>query len=214
MHLASRLTPETVLYTLDLFGTAVFAVSGALAAGQRNMDLFGALVIAAVTAVGGGTVRDVILDRHPVFWIQDLRYLGVIAGAGAATFVYTSLFRPPRLALEVADAFGLAVFAVVGARVTLDVGAPPMVVVIMSVTTATVGGMVRDVLCDETPLILKKEIYATAALAGGALYLGLRALGLPESAVAGATIAAVAAVRLAALRWELHLPSFRVRPPQ
>lgn len=204
------ISPESILYVLDLWGTAVFAVSGALAAGRRRMDLFGALVIAAVTAVGGGTVRDLILDRHPVFWIQDLRYLAVIAGAGGLTFAYTSVFCPPRQSLEVADAFGLAVFTVVGARVALDVGTPPVVVVIMSATTATVGGMVRDVLCDETPLILREEIYATAALAGGALYLGLRALDLPEAAVAGVTIAAVSGVRLAALWRELHLPSFRV----
>ena len=203
-------SPETILYVLDLFGTAVFAVSGALAAGRRRMDLFGALVIAAVTAVGGGTVRDLILDRHPVFWIQDLRYLAVIAGAGGLTFAYTSFFRPPRQSLEVADAFGLAVFSVVGARVALDAGAPPVVVVIMSAVTATVGGMVRDVLCDETPLILREEIYATAALAGGTLYLGLRALVLPEAAIAGLTIGAVSAVRLAALQWGVHLPSFQV----
>ncbi len=204
------IAPDTILYVLDLFGTAVFAVSGALAAGRRRMDLFGALVIAAVTAIGGGTVRDLILDRHPVFWIQDLRYLAVIAGAGGLTFAYISVFRPPRQSLEVADAFGLAVFSVVGARVALGVGAPPVVVVIMSAVTATVGGMVRDVLCGETPLILREEIYATAALAGGILYLGLRVTALPEAAVAGLTIVAVSAVRLAALRWELHLPSFRV----
>lgn len=203
-------SPDTILYVLDLFGTAVFAVSGALAAGRRRMDLFGALVIAAVTAIGGGTVRDLILDRHPVFWIRDLRYLAVIAGAGSLTFAYTSVLRPPRQSLEVADAFGLAVFSVVGARVTLAVGAPSVVVVIMSAITATVGGMVRDVLCGETPLILREEIYATAALAGGVLYLGLRITALPEAAVAGLTIVAVSAVRLAALRWELHLPSFQV----
>ncbi|PSQ90813.1 MAG: hypothetical protein BRD30_04150 [Bacteroidetes bacterium QH_2_63_10] len=203
-------SPEAVLYILDLFGTAVFAVSGALAAGKRRMDLFGALVIAAVTAVGGGTVRDLILDRHPVFWIRDLRYLAVIIGAGSFTFAYTSVFRPPRQSLEVADAFGLAVFSVVGARATLATGAPPVIVVIMSATTAAVGGMVRDVLCNETPLILREEIYATAALMGGVLYLGLRAFALPEAAVAGFTIGGVALLRLGALRWGLHLPSFRV----
>ena len=203
-------SPETILYVLDLFGTAVFAVSGALAAGRRRMDLFGALVIAAVTAVGGGTMRDLLLDRHPVFWMEDLRYLAVIAGAGGLTFLYTSVFRPPRQSLEVADAFGLAVFSVVGARVALDVGAPPVVIIIMSAATATVGGMVRDVLCDETPLILRKEIYATAALAGGALYLGLRALALEEAVMMGVPIVTVAALRLAALRWEVHLPSFQV----
>jgi uncharacterized membrane protein YeiH len=204
------LQPDIILYVLDLFGTAVFAVSGALAAGRRRMDWFGALVIAAVTAIGGGTVRDLILDRHPVFWIQDLRYLGVIGAAGGLTFAYTSVFRAPRQSLEVADAFGLAVFSVVGAKVTLAAGAPPVIVVIMSAVTATVGGMVRDVLCDETPLILRKEIYATAALAGGVLYLGLRLADAGDAVAAAATIAVVSALRLTALRWELHLPSFRV----
>jgi len=207
-------SPEFVLYVLDLFGTAVFAVSGALAAGRRHMDLFGALVIAAVTAIGGGTVRDLILDRHPVFWIRDLRYLAVIAGAGGLTFAYTSVFRPPRQSLEAADAFGLAVFSVVGARVALDAGTPLVIVVLMSAITATVGGMVRDVLCGETPLILQEEIYATAALGGGALYLGLRASALPDAAVMALTITAVAGVRLAALQWKLHLPSFRIDEAQ
>jgi len=207
-------SPEFVLYVLDLFGTAVFAVSGALAAGRRHMDLFGALVIAAVTAIGGGTVRDLILDRHPVFWIRDLRYLAVIAGAGGLTFAYTSVFRPPRQSLEAADAFGLAVFSVVGARVALDAGTPLVIVVLMSAITATVGGMVRDVLCGETPLILQEEIYATAALGGGALYLGLRASALPDAVVMALTITAVAGVRLAALQWKLHLPSFRIDEAQ
>jgi uncharacterized membrane protein YeiH len=134
----------------------------------------------------------------------------VIVGAGGLTFSYISFFRPPDRSLEVADALGLAVFTVVGARVALEVGAPPVVAVIMSATTATVGGMIRDVLCDDTPLILRKEIYATAALAGGGLLLGLRALGAPEAMVVGVTIAGVSAARLAALRWQLHLPSFQI----
>lgn len=206
-----QIDPEAALHALDLFGTAVFAVSGALAAGRRRLDLFGALVIAAVTAVGGGTIRDLILDRHPVFWIADLDYLGVIAGAGGATFLYTTFFRPPRQALEVADAFGLAVFTVVGANVALSTGAPAVVVVIMSAVTATVGGMVRDVLCGETPLILRKEIYATAALAGGVVYLVLLSnTSVSDAFASGWTILFVSLVRLAALRWEIHLPSFRV----
>ncbi len=204
------LAPDAVLYVLDLFGTAVFAISGALAAGRRRMDWFGVLVIAAVTAVGGGTVRDLLLDRHPVFWIQDLRYLGVIAGAGGLTFLYTSFFRPPRQALEVADAFGLAVFSVVGAKVAMGVGVPPIVVVMMAATTATVGGMIRDVLCDGTPLILRREIYATAALGGGTLYVLLQGTAVPDPGVAALTIAAVFTLRVAALTWSVHLPSFRV----
>lgn len=140
------------------------------------------------TGVGGGTVRDLILDRHPVFWIRDLRWLGGIAGPGGLTFAYTSLFRPPVQSLEVSDALGLAVFTVVRARVALGVEAPPVVVVSMAAITATVGGMVRDVLCGETPLILREEIYAAAALAGGVVLLILRALKVPKAAVVGITV--------------------------
>jgi len=206
-------SPGDVLYALDLFGTIVFAISGALAAGRRHMDVFGVVVIAAVTAVGGGTTRDLLLDRHPVFWIDDGLYLVVIVGAALVTFFYTRYVRPPESALLYADAFGLAVFAVVGARVALDHGAGPAIVVLMAGITATVGGMIRDVLCDETPLILRREIYATAALGGGALYLTLQSLGLGAWGAASATIVAVTLLRLAALKWTLHLPSFRIGDP-
>lgn len=204
------LSPEHVLYGLDLFGTAVFAISGALAAGRRHMDLFGMLVIAAVTAVGGGTVRDLLLNRHPVFWIADLTYLGVIAASALTTFGYTTYFRPPRNALPIADAFGLAVFTVVGAKVAMTVGAPPVIVVLMGATTGTVGGMIRDVLCDDTPLILQREIYATASLLGGTVYVLLHGTRLPDPATSAIVVGLVFGIRLAALWWHLHLPSFRV----
>lgn len=205
-------SPAATLYALDLFGTAVFAASGALAAGRRHMDLFGVLVIAAVTAVGGGTVRDLLLDRHPVFWIADLTYLGTIAGAAVATFLYTTAYRPPRSALPLADAFGLAVFTVVGAKVALAAGVHAVVVVLMGAVTGTVGGMIRDVLCDDTPLILQREIYATAALAGGAVYVLLHPTPLPDPLVSIGAVAVVFLIRVAALHWHLHLPSFRIGP--
>jgi uncharacterized membrane protein YeiH len=174
------------------------------------MDLFGMLVVAAVTAVGGGTVRDLLLDRHPVFWIADLTYLGVIATGALATFGYTAVFRPPRNALPIADAFGLAVFTVVGAKVAMTAGVPAVIVVLMGATTGTVGGMIRDVLCDDTPLILRREIYATASLLGGTAYVVLHGTRLPDAAASAAVVALVFGVRLAALRWHLHLPSFRI----
>jgi len=206
-------SPATVLYGLDLFGTAVFAISGALAAGRRHMDLFGMLVIAAVTAVGGGTVRDLLLDRHPIFWIDDLTYLATIAGAATGTFFYTTVLHPPRYALPVADAFGLAIFTVVGAKVAIGTGAHPVVVVLMGAMTGTVGGMIRDVLCGDPPLILRREIYATASLSGGAAYVGLSAV-IPNVAAMAVGAGVVFALRLAALQWGLHLPSFRIGKAQ
>lgn len=206
-------SPEDILYALDLFGTAVFAISGALAAGQRHMDLFGVLVVAAVTAVGGGTVRDLLLDRHPVFWIADLWYLSTIAAAALSTFLYTIAARPPRSALPIADAFGLAIFTVVGAKVAIGVGASTVIVVLMGAVTGTVGGIIRDVLCGDTPLILRREIYATAALGGGVVYVVLEGTSLPLPVATIGAVASVFLTRLAALRWDLHLPSFRIGEP-
>ena len=155
------------LHLMDLGGVFAFAVSGALTAGRKGMDLFGVLVVAAVTAIGGGTVRDVILDRS-VFWLTDTTYLYVIGVAAVCTFIYARYRRPPRGTLLVADAFGLAVFAVLGVRAGLGAGVSPLVAVLMGAITGVVGGAVRDVLSGETPMILRREIYATAAIAGAA----------------------------------------------
>src|SRR5918998_4959136 len=162
------------LYLMDLVGVFAFAVSGALTAGRKGMDLFGVPVVAAVSAIGGGTVRDLLLDR-PVFWLTDTTYLYVIAAAALFTLLYGRFRPPPAGALLVADAFGLSVFAVLGVRAGLEAGVPPLVAVIMGAITGVVGGAVRDVLCGETPLILRQEIYATAAIAGATTYVALNA---------------------------------------
>src|SRR3712207_1123475 len=162
------------LHLMDLVGVFAFAVSGALTAGRQGMDLFGVPVVAAVTAIGGGTVRDVLLDR-PVFWLTDTAYLYVIAAAVLCTLVYARFRRPPQGALLVADAFGLAVFAVLGVRAGLEADVPQLVAVLMGAITGVVGGAVRDVLCGEPPMILRQDIYATAAIAGAATYAALSA---------------------------------------
>jgi uncharacterized membrane protein YeiH len=202
-------TTEALLYSLDLSGTAVFAASGALAAGRKRLDLFGTLVVAGVTAVGGGTVRDLLLDRHPVFWIDDPTYLAVIAGAALLTFLYTKRFEPPGSALAVADALGLAVFTLIGAQVATAAGVHPAVVVLMGVTTGAVGGVIRDVLCGDVPLILRQEIYATASLGGGVVYVLLGAWLVPAAQLL-ITSAVVFFARMAGLWWHLRLPAYRL----
>ena len=198
-----------LLYALDLFGTAVFAVSGALAAGRQRMDIFGVVVVGGVTAVGGGTLRDLLLDRSPIFWIDDPVYLGVIAGSALLTFLYTQWFRAPHMSLRVADAFGLAVFAVVGSEVAHAEGASTVIIIIMAMITGTVGGMIRDVLCSRVPLILREEIYATAVLAGALLYVLLLPI-LNEQWLLPLVAFTVFACRIAAIRWQLRLPSYHV----
>ncbi|HLL40101.1 MAG TPA: TRIC cation channel family protein, partial [Rubrobacteraceae bacterium] len=145
-----------VLYLLTLLGVAFFAVSGALRAGEKEMDFFGVVVIAAITATGGGTIRDVLLGTQPVFWIEDINFLLVSAAAATTTVLYIRLREPPINSLLVTDAFGLAVATVIGAQAAAEAGASPLIVVVMGVTTGVAGGILRDVLCAEVPLILKK----------------------------------------------------------
>jgi uncharacterized membrane protein YeiH len=203
-----------ILYLLDLVGVAVFAVSGALAAGRKSLDLLGVVVVAVVTAIGGGTLRDLLLDRHPIFWIADPLYIVVIACAALATVAWTRRFHPPTNTLLIADAFGLALFSVMGARIAQDAGLSPVIVVIMGTMTGTAGGMLRDVLTNEIPLILRPvmELYATAAIAGITLYLVLEWVGMPPAPAGLAGMAAIAALRLAAIRGDLKLPVFSLPP--
>ena len=199
------------LHLMDLVGVFAFAVSGALTAGRKGMDLFGVLVVAAVTAIGGGTVRDVLLDQ-PVFWLADTTYLYVIAAAVVCTLVYARFRRPPHGALLVADAFGLAVFAVLGVRAGLGAGVSPLIAVIMGAITGVVGGAVRDVLSGETPLILRREIYATAAVAGASTYVVLSTWVGQGAITLTASIAVTLLLRLSAVWFDLHLP--RERPKE
>ncbi len=201
-----------ILYWADLAGVAVFAVSGALAGGRKGLDLLGVFVVAALTAVGGGTTRDLLLDRHPIFWIADPTYLVVIGAAAIATFAWVHVRPPPRGALLVADALGLALFTMTGARVAESAGLAPIIVVLMATMTGAAGGVLRDVMCAEIPLILHRDIYATAAIAGSALYLAAQALGADRTWAFGIGMTAVLALRLASVAWGLRLPVAPVPP--
>jgi uncharacterized membrane protein YeiH len=206
-----RLTMVRMLfYVLDLVGVAVFAVSGALAAGRSGLDLLGVVVIAAVTAVGGGTVRDVLLGRHPIFWIADPRYLVVIGGAALLTVYAVRVLPPPGNALLVADALGLGLFALSGARIAEAARLSPLVVVLFGTLTGTGGGVLRDVLTGQIPLLLRRDVYATAAIAGIGLYLLLQRVGAPGrwAFVLGAV--AVVVLRLLAVLGGWQLPVFRL----
>lgn len=195
-----------LLYYLDLAGVAVFAVSGVLAARDRDLDLFGVLVVAAITAVGGGTLRDLLLDRHPIFWIIDTWYLVVILVATLLTVTYLRLRQPPGISLQVADAFGLGLFALSGAQYAEAAHSSPMIVVLMGTMTGVTGGVIRDVITAKVPLILRREIYATAAIIGVLAYLGMKEVGVPGPYAFSGGILVVVGIRLVAIRWGLHLP--------
>lgn len=203
-------TQIDLLYLFDLFGVGVFAISGALTAGRKSLDLLGVVIIAVVTAVGGGTTRDLLLDRHPIFWIADPIYLLVIIAAALLAIWYTQFKEPPEKALLVADALGLAVFTILGAQITQEVVSNSVIIVIMAMITGTVGGLIRDVLSNEIPLILQRDIYATASLAGATVYLLLQLTTMPSTINIIAGMLVVIGLRLAAIQWKLHLPRFKL----
>lgn len=203
-------TEPMIFYYLDLLGVAVFAVSGVLAVGRKGMDLFGVLVVAAITAIGGGTLRDVLLDRHPIFWIADPTYLLVITVAALLAVLYVRVRPPPGNAFLLADAMGLALFTMSGVQIAEAAGLPSGIAVLMGAMTGAAGGVMRDVLSAEIPLILRRDIYATAAIAGASLYLLMQALGIGRSWAFAIGMMAVVALRIFAILHSLRLPKFRL----
>jgi len=196
----------TVLYFLDLLGTAAFAASGALAGVQRRMDLLGVVVLALVTAVGGGTIRDVLLGTVPPFCFNDENYLYLSIVVALLVFYFHHsldfLHRP----LLYFDALGLGTFLVIGTGKALAYNHGFLVAVMMGVMTATAGGVTRDVLSDQVPFILQKEIYATACIVGGILYYILYKMGINESLVAVIAALVVVIIRVIAIHRHWSLP--------
>ncbi|USH02036.1 TRIC cation channel family protein [Grimontia kaedaensis] len=198
-----------LLYILDMFGTAVFAISGVLLASKLRMDPFGMIVLAMVTAIGGGTIRDMALGATPVFWVNQPEYLWMIL---VTCILSMLLIRQPRRLpwyfLPVADAIGLAVFVAIGVDKALSYGASPMVAVIMGVITGCGGGIIRDVLAREIPMLFRTEVYATACIAGGIIHTVALAANVDVEIASIAGMMTTLLIRLAAIRWHLSLPVF------
>ena len=203
--------PALIIYGLDLFGVAVFAVSGSLAAGRKSMDIFGVIVLGLVTALGGGTLRDTLLDSGPVFWVDDPVYLLVAVVLSLLTFIAVRAITIPWRGLLISDAIGLAVFMAIGTAKALAITNSSSVAIVMGVMTGVAGGMIRDVLSAEVPLILRREIYATAALCGALTYVILIRLGMPSIPCLMFSATATLSIRLAAIHWGFSLPVFRLK---
>jgi len=197
------------LYFIDLAGVAVFAVSGVLAAGRKKLDLFGVVVLAIVTAIGGGTLRDVLMDRGQVFWMDDPTYLAVIITVALLTVAWARRRRTPEHALELADAAGLAFFVVSGAQIAQEAGLPALSVLLVGVITGTAGGMIRDILTAEIPFILRhRQLYATAAMAGVGVYLLLGWVGAPSALSSLLGMLTTFSLRLASIYLDVRVPAF------
>ena len=198
-----------LLYFIDLFGTAIFAISGVFVAGRLKMDPFGVAVLGSVTAIGGGTIRDMALGATPVFWITDTTYLWVILITCLLTMIIVR--RPKRLPwwiLPVCDAIGLAVFVGIGVDKSLSYQNSALVAIIMGVITGCGGGIIRDVLAREVPMILRSEVYATACIIGGVFHTTALSMGQDSETAFLAGVFSTLLIRLGAIRWHLSLPTF------
>lgn len=201
-----------LLYTVDLLGTAVFASSGVLLAGRLKMDFFGALMLASAVAIGGGTLRDLILGATPVFWTQDNNYLWVIL---VTSIVAACLIkRPNRLpwyTVPFLDAIGLAAFVAIGVEKSTALGFSPVIAVIMGMLTGCGGGIIRDIFADTIPLVFRKEVYAFACIAGGIVHTGALYSDLISDQLAMLLgIITTLAIRLPAIYWHLSLPKLNL----
>lgn len=162
-----------IIYSIDLIGTLVFAISGVLAAAEKKFDIFGAAILGMVTAVGGGTLRDVLIGSTPVGWMKDLNYLMLIIAAIPISYFFRSRILRLRKTMFLFDTIGIGLFTVLGIQKTLALGLSPIIAIMMGTVSAVFGGVLRDVLSRDVPLIFRKEIYATACLVGGAVFVVL-----------------------------------------
>lgn len=197
----------TILHALDLLGTAVFAVTGLLAARQKQLDLFGAIVIAMVTAIGGGTLRDLIINK-PVFWTQDDTYIYVVVITALLLFFFARYQRLPVKLLVFLDALGLAVFTIIGTQKAMALGYSDPISIMTGVMTGVVGGVIRDILVGEVPLILRKEIYATASFVGASLFLVFHHFHFSSDLSVLLAILLTLTIRVWAIMLQYELPIF------
>ncbi len=199
----------SIIYGLDLIGTFAFAISGALIASKKDFDLFGVIIIAFVTAVGGGMLRDLLIDAHPINWIGDMNYIWTILTAVIFTYLFKSKIAPLSKTLFLFDTVGIGVFTVLGLQKGLTFELHPFIALIMGMVSAVFGGILRDVLTNEVPLIFKKEIYASACLSGGLLYLLVSRFIDNSSVTFVIGMMTVIIVRLIAVRYHLQLPKIK-----
>jgi uncharacterized membrane protein YeiH len=203
---------DTAATALDWLGVVVFAISGALAASRKQMDVVGFALLGTVTGIGGGTLRDLLLGQAPVFWVHQPAYLGVCVIVSSAVFVTAHIPHSRYRVLLWFDALGLALFAVTGAERAVWAGAGSVVAIAMGVVTATFGGIIRDVLANESPVVLSREIYVTAALAGATVFVILTAFDVGRESALGGGLLVGLLVRGVALHQGWSLPRYRERP--
>ena len=193
---------------LDILGTIAFAISGALSAMNRRLDLFGIFIIAFVTAIGGGTLRDVLIGDTPVSWMENIVYVYLIGAVTVLAIIFRNKLNYLKRSLFLFDTIGLGVFTITGVETGIQNDLDPIISVALGAMTGTFGGVIRDILCNEIPVIFRKEIYATACLIGALAYVTLYDLGVNSDVIYVVTSLTVITIRLFVVKYHLTLPSF------
>jgi len=194
-----------MFHLLDIIGTMAFAMSGALTAISKKLDPFGVFIIAFVTAVGGGTLRDVMIGRTPVGWMQDPTYVYVIVWGFILAIIFRKKLDKLRTSLALFDTIGLGVFTLIGIQKGLDYNLHPVICISLGTMTACFGGVTRDILCTEIPVIFRREVYATICIFGGIVFFALRKMNIESDVIYLITSCVIIAIRLLAVKYKWHL---------
>ena len=202
-----------MFYIIDILGTIAFAISGVLVAMNKKMDPFGILIIAFVTAVGGGTLRDILIGQTPVGWMTNMTFSYVIFAAAVFAVVFRNKINYLRTSLFLFDTIGIGLYTVVGVEKGLSAGLHPIICVALGTMSACFGGVIRDILCNEIPVIFRKEIYATACILGGITYFLIRKLPIDNNFVFIIAGIVVIVTRLIAVKFKVSLPSLYKNNP-
>lgn len=200
-----------MFYTIDILGTIAFAISGVLVAFNKKMDLFGILIIAFVTAVGGGTLRDLLIGNTPVSWMRDMNYTYAILGSAIFAIIFRGKINYLRTSLFLFDTIGIGLYTVIGVEKGLNAELHPVICIALGTMTACFGGVIRDILCNEIPVIFRKEIYATACILGGLTYFILNEFPIKTNFVFVIAGLVVIVTRLLAVKFKITLPNIYQR---
>ena len=196
-----------MIYSIDILGTIAFAISGVLVAFNKRMDLFGILIIAFVTAVGGGTLRDLLIGDTPVSWMKNITYTYVVLASAVFAIIFRSKINYLRTSLFLFDTIGIGLYTLVGIEKGIQANLHPIICIALGTMTASFGGVLRDILCNEIPVIFRKEIYATACIVGGIVYFLLIKLPIDSSMVFMISGITVISIRLLVVKFKIGLPN-------
>ena len=201
----------TVFTTLDILGTVAFVISGSLTAMSRKFDQYGIIIIAILTSIGGGTIRDILIGNTPVSWMQNTTTMYLISGVTVFSIIFRNKLDYLKGSLFLFDTIGLGVFTIIGVESGINAGLDPIVCVALGATTGCFGGVVRDILCNEIPVLFRKEIYATISIAGGICFMILYAFKVDQTITNVSTALFIIIIRLLVVKYKVALPLFTIK---